>query len=512
MATVPTTPRNNRFTLATTSAGPFLVGFRLFAADGLDVYVNGVKQTSGFTVAATFVNGYDDNATVTFTTPQVNGTVIQFDGALIPGRSADYANPDPTLTAKLNAELARLWSSVSEINQLVRRSVRSLDPIEAVDGIDPEDIENLPANLAAASQAASDATSAAASATLALNQVLAIQDSLPSWRGPWLTATAYGIGDLVSQSGNSYICIVAHTSGTFSTDLSALRWQIFAEKGAAGAGTGDMLAANNLSDVVNKPAALATLGGQPSDTDLTALAGISATGLLARTGSGTAAARTLTPGAGISITNGDGVSGNPTVAVSGLTTSEIAAATLVTAAEGIGANNNDTTIPTSAAVKAYADTTGRLTFATPQATTSGTQFDFGSIPAGVSEIEVVGRGVSLSGTDHLLVQLGTSGGFVTTGYDSYTLAFAGGSAVSSTSTSGMTITLGAATRVFTGVMRLIRSESNTWVATINGGHIASTLAWNGGGEIALAAALTQIRVTRSGTNTFDAGSVTVGWR
>lgn len=40
-----------------------------------------------------------------------------------------------------------------------------------------------------------------------------------------------------------------------------------------------------------------------------------------------------------------------------ITTSEIAAATLVTASETIGSNNNDTTIPTSAAVKAYADAT-----------------------------------------------------------------------------------------------------------------------------------------------------------
>lgn len=43
---------------------------------------------------------------------------------------------------------------------------------------------------------------------------------------------------------------------------------------------------------------------------------------------------------------------------SDIDTTEIAAATLVTAAEGIGSNNNDTTIPTSAAVKAYADTKG----------------------------------------------------------------------------------------------------------------------------------------------------------
>ena len=41
---------------------------------------------------------------------------------------------------------------------------------------------------------------------------------------------------------------------------------------------------------------------------------------------------------------------------SALTTAGIDPATLVVAAEGIASNNNDTTIPTSAAVKAYTDT------------------------------------------------------------------------------------------------------------------------------------------------------------
>jgi len=44
--------------------------------------------------------------------------------------------------------------------------------------------------------------------------------------------------------------------------------------------------------------------------------------------------------------------------ISNIETADIAAGTLVTASEGIGSNNNDTTIPTSAAVKAYADSVG----------------------------------------------------------------------------------------------------------------------------------------------------------
>src|SRR5688572_15348975 len=46
-------------------------------------------------------------------------------------------------------------------------------------------------------------------------------------RGDWLTATSYALKDLVSESGNTYICVVPHVSGTFATDLSAGKWLLF---------------------------------------------------------------------------------------------------------------------------------------------------------------------------------------------------------------------------------------------------------------------------------------------
>lgn len=50
------------------------------------------------------------------------------------------------------------------------------------------------------------------------------------------------------------------------------------------------------------------------DADLDCLAALATSGILARTGAGTCATRTVTaPAAGITITNGDGVSGNPTL-------------------------------------------------------------------------------------------------------------------------------------------------------------------------------------------------------
>jgi hypothetical protein len=67
----------------------------------------------------------------------------------------------------------------------------------------------------------------------------------------------------------------------------------------------------------NHPTTVAGYGiadAQPLDADLTALAGLSAAGILARTGNGTAAVRTVSGVANeIVVTNGNGVAGNPTI-------------------------------------------------------------------------------------------------------------------------------------------------------------------------------------------------------
>lgn len=81
----------------------------------------------------------------------------------------------------------------------------------------------------------------------------------------WATPVPYATGIAASAdapattvvySGSSYVCLTSHTTGAlFDTG----KWRLIASKGDNGAGTGDMLAANNLSDILDKPQALNNL-------------------------------------------------------------------------------------------------------------------------------------------------------------------------------------------------------------------------------------------------------------
>lgn len=42
--------------------------------------------------------------------------------------------------------------------------------------------------------------------------------------GAWTTSTAYSVNTVVTQSNLTYRCLIAHTSGTFATDLAAGKW------------------------------------------------------------------------------------------------------------------------------------------------------------------------------------------------------------------------------------------------------------------------------------------------
>ena len=131
-----------------------------------------------------------------------------------------------------------------------------------------------------------------------------------------------GLGTIATQAANNVNITGGTISGvTFSTIDSTTTIQDNAdstkklafEVSGVSTNTTRTLTVPNASGTIALTSDL-TSGYQPLDADLTAVAGLSANGLIARTGAGTAAVRSLTaPAAGITVTNGDGVSGNPTI-------------------------------------------------------------------------------------------------------------------------------------------------------------------------------------------------------
>ncbi|WP_299663832.1 hypothetical protein [uncultured Ruegeria sp.] len=147
---------------------------------------------------------------------------------------------------------------------------------------------------------------------------------------------------------------------------------------------------------------------------------------------------------------------------------------------------------------------------TEQATTSGTAIDWTGLPAGINELTLHLDAVSLSGTDGFLVQLGTSGGFVTSGYVANAATIFGSSAGEALSTSGVPITNIGASEALNGHLTFKRMDGDKWTASGSFGN--STGSYFSSGKIDLGAELTQIRLTRSGSDTFDAGAANISWR
>jgi hypothetical protein len=147
---------------------------------------------------------------------------------------------------------------------------------------------------------------------------------------------------------------------------------------------------------------------------------------------------------------------------------------------------------------------------TAQATTSGTSIDFTGIPSYVKRITVMTSAVSTNGTSGLMIQLGTSGGFVTSGYLCTADAF-NVEPISAAFTNGFAIgdTVVAAGKS-NAVSVITRISGNSWVFSSAGSQSSPVSVTIGGGSVTLGAEITQLRYTTAGgTNTFDDGLVNV---
>jgi hypothetical protein len=170
---------------------------------------------------------------------------------------------------------------------------------------------------------------------------------------------------------------------------------------------------------------------------------------------------------------------------------------------------NTTFAGTITATGTVAGTTGTLypIVSGTAVSATGTAVDFTGIPSWAKRITVMFNGVSLNGTQNFLIQIG-SGSITSSGYlsaSTYATTVVG----SINSTSGFCVVDGNAGHVVHGIATIALVGSNIYVSSHTFGlsNVAETVF--GGGSVTLGGALDRVRITNTGTDTFDAGSINI---
>ena len=152
------------------------------------------------------------------------------------------------------------------------------------------------------------------------------------------------------------------------------------------------------------------------------------------------------------------------------------------------------------------------------ASTSGSAVAFTGIPSTAKMIIINLQMVSLSGTDAIIFQLGDSGGVETSGYYNYSIEEDSGNQAAEIGTSGMLINARSAAYGTScqAIWTLMDSTNNIWMGSLSG---STTAAYGGDDSVqyahfatckkALSATLDRINIDTDGTNTFDAGSISI---
>ena len=143
---------------------------------------------------------------------------------------------------------------------------------------------------------------------------------------------------------------------------------------------------------------------------------------------------------------------------------------------------------------------------------SGSAVEFAGLPSWVKRITVMLDSVSLSGGDNLLLQLGNSSAYVTSGYTGSYVYLVNGGAISVTANStSFTVGTYAASSAITlsGIITITNVTSNTWAMSSDIGFQNYGAFMSCAGSLAGAGTLTRIKLIPSGSNTFDAGTANI---
>ena len=160
----------------------------------------------------------------------------------------------------------------------------------------------------------------------------------------------------------------------------------------------------------------------------------------------------------------------------------------------------------------FAAPSAGFTLSSTVATTSGTSVSFTGIPSTARLIIVNFSDYSKSGGNGTLIQLGTSSGFITSGYASNGSRFSVGDAILGRSgeTAGFCLADENSDLEVAGqaIITCVDVSNNKWVFSFSGRAYATQTLLSGG-FVSTGGTVTQLRVKPSGSDTFDTGEINI---
>ena len=271
------------------------------------------------------------------------------------GGAQEWANANPTLAqGELGIELDtgrfKIGDGVSAWNTL-----RYERPVESTSNTANTLVQrDADGNFAAGTITATIIGNASTAARLASTRQIQLSNDVTA------TGNFDGSTNLNLSASLQLIPTLPHYDGTGDSSGTYTKVTVDAKGRITNASFPSTLADYNLNGTVEGSSA------QPYDLDLVAIAGLTTTGMISRTSGGNMATRTITgTPARISVSNGNGVSGNPTL---DLITTAVTAGNYntesLTSVSGAGGSGEPFGTETVNATKFTVDAHGRLTSAT----------------------------------------------------------------------------------------------------------------------------------------------------
>ena len=329
----------------------FAYTFKIFVAADIQVYLNGVLKTINTHYTLSNV-GLTGGGNVTFTSGSVpsaaTGNVILL-RSLALTQGVDLINYGAFDANIIESAYDKLTMMVQQLQEEVSRSIRFSATV--YDG---------------GTQEVSDTVANRAGKVLAYDAAgnISIAAELGSWKANWSTNTAFHLRDLVldAATNNVYICVLAHTSGTLSSDVSASKWSLVINATAVAA------SATTATTKASEAAASATTATNQASTATTKAseAATSASTATTRANTATSQASTATTKASEASTSASNA------ATSASTASTQATNSSNSASAGSTSATNSANSATAAASSASTATT-KSNQATASASTASTQ-------------------------------------------------------------------------------------------------------------------------------------------